>query len=448
MDSKAKGILRKLKPVKERLLKDQYSDAEYKELVLTMGITEWEWGSLQHAFNDFMARAEGFIKHSMPKDALKELDNAILIRPNDFELHLAYSQAYLQLWKQNASNSHKAKVEFHARKCLSVNAENEKAIQILAQIRNPTNGTTATANPFMEASGTKKPNVGVLVILSLALVAAGAALTIFNLGGTSDEERPYPSYYNDEQQAEVEDDPETNIAIAVAFDVEKKYPNIAFEQQSSILKKYKDFEDTYYTLCAYITLTDSEAKQIILKYNLLDSAGNLLSKGLNYPQFPPGARVGDRLPVFIIFSSRTGKIDDLSRVEVAVDKIEFKAAPKNYPKAKEIPVEWKIQQSEQINIAIKERFSEIKYNSYSKKDLHTLTLEIENKGKANIKAIKINLVWLDAAEKKLGAYEMALLGMTSPKLEPGYVVVDHTVVGIPINRKVASYKIEILDVEY
>jgi len=43
MDQQITALLNRLAPIQKKLSKDTFSNAEYKELALTMGLSEWDW---------------------------------------------------------------------------------------------------------------------------------------------------------------------------------------------------------------------------------------------------------------------------------------------------------------------------------------------------------------------------------------------------------------------
>ena len=266
MDSKALEILKKLEPVRAKLLKDSYTELEQKELVLAMGVTEWEWNKLHANYGDFMARASGFIKHAMPEDAIKELDAAILIMPSDFDLHFAYSQAYLQLWKKQQTKNYEQKTEFHARKCLQINSENEKAIRILAQLQNKNTSSNRTFETTSRVTNNKKGGN------QFGLWAAGIALSLVcfvaYLALPGNAKRPTTGYK--EVSVPKLDEKENKKDVKVTFDIDKKYPDIEFILQKSMLETYDYAENTYYRLIGHLVLNESEASSIELGYELFN----------------------------------------------------------------------------------------------------------------------------------------------------------------------------------
>ena len=238
--------------------------------------------------------------------------------------------------------------------------------------------------------------------------------------------------------------------ITVDFDPGGKHSDLKLDLQSSVYKAYDSATDVYYTLTAYLTLKESLANRIEFEYQLLNKSGEVLHLGKSYASSPRGAILGDKIPIFIIASGTKDKFKDLDKVALLVKKIDRKAAHSPNKPIEELNVDWKIEKTSLLDIAFKERNSEIKYNQFSEKILHSLTIEVENKGTAVLKKIKCNIIWFDAAGKKLGENDCTLLGSSKPALPTGYKVPYYTVLTVkhPKGTKPVDYKLELIDVEF
>jgi hypothetical protein len=133
--NKATDILQKILPFEKRLLEEYYSDEEYKDLLLTTGISERDYITLQDSLKDFLTRGSKFLKRELASDALDQYKFAQLIAPNSVDVNLGLSKSYLQLWQKSTSSTDKSYAEKYAQICLKFDANSESAADIIKQLR-------------------------------------------------------------------------------------------------------------------------------------------------------------------------------------------------------------------------------------------------------------------------------------------------------------------------
>ena len=128
-------ILLKLFPFEDKLLSEYFSEEEYKELLLTTGISEREYNTLLDSLKDFLIRGSKFLKRDLAADALDQFKSAQLISPYNKDVNIGLSRSYLLLWQKSASSTDKKLSEKHAQICLKINPSDETAADIIKQLR-------------------------------------------------------------------------------------------------------------------------------------------------------------------------------------------------------------------------------------------------------------------------------------------------------------------------
>lgn len=475
MDNKTKEILKKLEPIRDKLLSEYYSDEEYRELLMAMGVTAWEWEQLNAGFDDFIARAEGYIKHGLADEAIEELKAAQIIDPNDLEMHRCFSQAYLQLWKAKGIQKYATLAEKHAKNCLQINSEYVLAVKILAQLKETAaNEGFRTSNaPLFQQKGSnskkenstpkpQKKNSG--INLGTIVSTAGMLLILIYMfypspkssqeDSYSSEKEVQSSYSSSETPKKVEPQKVKKNLLTLPFEFDKRgHENVEFDIKESSFKGKADAYSYYsslFKMTGFVQIKDAEAERIELLYDLYQG-DKIVHTDKGYVSIPKGMQAGDKLP-FLIIHGEKEKEWKVSKVNLRISKFKEKAAKASYPESLEVDLIWRVKQTEKINLHLEERHSEIKYNEFSKDMLHSFTFLIENKGTADLQEIKCKFNWYDTNDELISEDIVNLWGTINPTLEAGMKVLSpNKVLRLDVGQKkikVARYSVELLDIKY
>lgn len=162
-------ILDKLRPIREQGFPKIYSGDDYVELVQSLGVNEAEWGQLQEAFYAYLQQGKQQLKDKELEDALRNLEKALLIRPDDVDTLSAMSEIYLRLWQENGDSDTFAKADDFASRCLLLQPEHEAAQTRLA-VLHPKVRVNTSANKMK-----------ILIMVAAFLVAMAVGLLVFFL---------------------------------------------------------------------------------------------------------------------------------------------------------------------------------------------------------------------------------------------------------------------------
>jgi tetratricopeptide (TPR) repeat protein len=472
MDNKTKDILKKLEPIRDKLLSEYYSDEEYRELVMAMGVTAWEWQQLEKGFDDFIARAESYIKHGLADEAIQELKAAQIIDPNDLEMHRCFSQAYLQLWKSKGIQKYADLAEKHAKTCLQINSEYDLAVKILAQLKKtaPKKEFRATNAPLHQKTvkttknvsspleQKKNPAVAIAIFGGIAAVFLLFYILLPGGGPNINESYEYDAPVTEETSSsettaeETEEQKENLLTLPFEFD-KKGHDNVVFDVRESNFKGKGDAYSYYsslFNMRGYVSIEDTEVENMQLLYDLYQG-NKIVHTDKGYISIPKGARPGDKFP-FLLIHGEEDKVWKVNKVKLRISKMKEKAAKATYPESPEVETVWRIKQNDKINFKLKERFSEILYNPYSKDILHSFTFLIENIGTKSIEEIKCKFNWYDGSGNLISEDIVNIWTTTQPEIESGMSVLGpHKVLGLDVGQKkvtVAKYSVEILDVKF
>lgn len=108
---------------------------ELKELDLSMGMTESEWNELMKKADEYANVAQSHLSYNNFTEAYKQAENAVSINPYHEKALLVLAQAAVGKYEADDKDEFLDKAKTHADEILKFSKNNQKAIQVLAQIR-------------------------------------------------------------------------------------------------------------------------------------------------------------------------------------------------------------------------------------------------------------------------------------------------------------------------
>jgi hypothetical protein len=239
--------------------------------------------------------------------------------------------------------------------------------------------------------------------------------------------------------------------VPVILYKDKKSENIILDIRNSTITE-REFSGKFsfnYQIQGYL-ISKNALQEITINYEAHDESGNIIFSGIIFSDLPfKGSRPNDMLPFYTFKRIEEERLPKISRIIIKISDIKTKAALLNYPES--VPIKtiklFKKSTSE-TDLKLLERDSEIKYNSYSKAVLHSLTLEIENTGKTEIISIDSKIHWYDKNGKKISSYDYIILDSSYPPLKPADKSIFKAVLNTKKeNAEVAAYEIEIIEIQ-
>lgn len=109
---------------------------ELKELANSMGLTDEDWKKLLIEADTQLKMAEKHLKARNYVDAVASAEKATAINPYLKDGNSVMAQSYLMQWLDDNDTDKRDKAEFYARKELKVDANDQRAINVLSTIQN------------------------------------------------------------------------------------------------------------------------------------------------------------------------------------------------------------------------------------------------------------------------------------------------------------------------
>lgn len=167
MNIQTEIILDKLRPIREQGFLEIRQGDEYMELVQSLGVSEEEWGQLQEAFYDYLRHGKNYLQEHNLEDALKNLEKALLIRPDDIDTLSALSEVHLRFWQKKVDVASHQKADYFVKRCLAIWPEHE-ASQTRMAILHPKVTVNATAR-----------SAGVYIAIAAVIIALAMGILVF-----------------------------------------------------------------------------------------------------------------------------------------------------------------------------------------------------------------------------------------------------------------------------
>lgn len=112
-----------------------FSNAELKQIALDLGMSEEDWLESQKAYQGHLSSGKGHLNYKNWKDAIKELENATALNPNEIEAVAGLAQAYKGYWLETENDQYKKQAEKYAERALQINPGHKQAVFLLGELR-------------------------------------------------------------------------------------------------------------------------------------------------------------------------------------------------------------------------------------------------------------------------------------------------------------------------
>jgi hypothetical protein len=441
MPNQTTEILNKIRPFQSKLLAENYSIKEYKELLLITGISEREYNILQNSLGDYLTRADGFLKHKLYPEALSEYNTSRLINPLDIRVNIGLANTYLALFLKNKKDELKNSVEYFANFCLKLDAGNKEALKILSDLKQ--NTTNNNFSLYVNNKGNKKTTT----------IIATSILTLIFLF-------TFSVIWLDWTNIEKKDFNQTSVSEVIVTEKKEKVINVELENddyskllnldiRTSIVRETgSQGKNSYnYKFNGFVS-SKKPLKNLLLNLKGIDKDGNILFTGKIYTRLSQlGSRPNDKLPISTIKYIKEATTE-LDKIIISALQLEEGKSISNYPALKAIKTVKKFPETDpKTDIKLLERASDIGYNQYSKAVLHSITLELENTGKTVINKIYARSKWYSKNGSLIKSHDWHLYYDQTP-LKPGDKIPIYTVLNLNKERAdVDYYEIEITEIE-
>ena len=454
-DSQIKSLLSQLKQMQNRIEEESFSQEEYKELALSLGLSYTDWDKLEAAYEDFIGRTKGYIQHQLGLEALEELEQARLIRPQGEDLALFMAQAYLLCYQEKGKKTDQKAAKDWAQRQLQLNPEDQRAMQLLVQLKEeerPFRAQNAapqfdlgqpssTQHKKAEANGRKAVNMVVALIITIVAVSIYlVVVTPANSSKIEEEEIPKAVVQASSSSHQfLSSRWENSDLLAGAGEI------VGLSAELETISGAKEKEFSYY-LKGYFKLLSSGSGQVMARLHYLDENGEKLWSRLIHFDIPKGAKVGD----YVAIQERHQSYGDPPPVtelllELELVNIQETFSPM-YPKLQKLFPE---KLNQKYFFKAEALASELSYNQFSNEVYHQLSLRLKQSASLSIRKLKANIIYLDFSGEPIDKQELLLIGPEDSPLSNRYPYIKAYQIKTALKNveDAVEYQIELLEIE-
>ncbi|WCL81854.1 hypothetical protein PPO43_01920 [Saprospira sp. CCB-QB6] len=447
-DPQIKSLLSQLKQMQNRIEEESFSQEEYKELALSLGLSYTDWDKLEAAYEDFIGRTKGYIQHQLGLEALQELEQARLIRPQGEDLALFMAQAYLLCYQEKGKKTDQKAAKDWAQRQLQLNPEDQRAMQLLVQLkeeeRAPFRAQNAAPNFDLAKAPQPKPinkkANGIALVILMALLAVGGLVLM-----------PGQSHDRINQIPELVAPQVVKASESIAARWEKSNmiagdgEIVGLSAELETIHRAEEKEFTY-RLKGYFKLLSSGSGSVVAWVHYLDQNGEKLwSSPLTF-DIPKGAKMGD----YVAIQERHQSYGDPPPVtelllELELVNIKDRFSPMLPKSLKLFPEKL----NQKYFFKAEAMASELSYNQFSNSVYHHLSLRLKQSANSPIKKLKAKIVYLDGNGQPIDKQELLLIGPEDSPLSNRYPYIKAYQIKTALKNaeKIADYQIELLEIE-
>jgi tetratricopeptide (TPR) repeat protein len=430
MPDKIDGILQKLKPFEDSLLSENFSEDEYKEMLFTAGISERDYLVLKNNLQAYLNRSDGFIRQQLYDEALAELSVARLISPLNLNVNVGLSKTYLGLYLKKNIQEYLIAAEKFAHLSLRLDSTNLDAVSIIKKLKNKRSNKR---NSLISKT--------INYVVSLFGGREKTKLAINDNSSLSSIDK-----FSKKELVKTEEIPKI-ILVPIKENFKSIFLKADIRHSQLINYNSNSHKGFTYKLQGFI-ISEYALKRLVLNYEALDNENKILFSGEIHTRLAQeGSKPGDMIPISAIFNNK----ENITTIDSVCLKIKTKEqipALLHYPSPKTIePIISFPETSPITSVKIFERNSKIGYNQFSKVDLHSLSIEIENTGDTIINRIDSIVHWFNASNEEISNSKWSIFYEYQTALRPGDLVCFNTVLNLKTDKaEVQYYTIEITKV--
>lgn len=442
--------------MQNRIEEESFSQEEYKELGLSMGLSYTDWDKLESAYANFLSRAKGYIDHYLGEEALAELKQARLIRPQGEDLALLMAQAHLICFEEKGNSSDQKAVKLWAQRQLQLNPEDQRAMQLLVQLKEEEErpfraqnaapsfdlGQPSPSRPKNSQSKGKK-TTNVFVALFIIIIAVFAYL-VLTPGYSSEIDREgVPEVLAGETYSGSSRSMASRWEKGSMIAGDGEIVGLSAELEMISRAGEKEFS---YRLNGYFKLLSSGSGSVVAWVHYLDQNGEeLWSSPLTF-DIPKGAKMGDYVAIQELHQSY-GDPPPVAEILLELELVNIKeTASPMLPKSLKVFPE---KLNQKYFFKAEAMASELSYNQFSNSVYHHFGLRLKQSGSRPIKKLKANIIYIDGSGQPIDKQELLLIGPKDSPLSNRYPYIKAYQVktGLRSAQEVVDYQIELLEIE-
>jgi WD40 repeat protein len=143
---------------------------------MEFGLSADDLKAVEKTFQDHLALGKNFIEFKNYEEAVKELEQALLLKPQSEDTLWQLAKAHQQLWNENKTKKYKEEALRYARLCLKTNPQAKKAAELISLLTNKIKTKSVSSEEENTPIKTSTFLKYTAIIGSLALLLSGGIM--------------------------------------------------------------------------------------------------------------------------------------------------------------------------------------------------------------------------------------------------------------------------------
>lgn len=394
----------------EQVLSSQYLE----DLAREVGLDEEDLQRVRTLVEQLYTQALSFIEFGNTEDALKNLEQIVVLSPDHFEACYLLANCYYEKDKQNTHNHDLNKAKDYLQHCLRLQPTNTRAIALLSDIRRA------------ERRYQKK---SMWLFLGLVLLA-GIVFYFVSQESQSpapleESKQPLNTQEDISSQKEEHSEPtKSKNSIELIFVEDPTAKGLNFLPHKQEYNRYEDAKSYAVKIEGYLKLVDVEVNELAIQLEVLNAQGEVLEirSQTVLRRSDPMLRSGDMVPVaLLVYKDKVSDFPKIVKARLSFQNIQASRIPDiRYEASPKYPFAWGIKKPENYDIKLALRYSNILDNEFTGgKSYYTLVFEVSNVGNLPIQTLVLNYVWKNKSGELIHKQESYAASSNLPPLRRG-----------------------------
>ncbi|MCS6820724.1 MAG: tetratricopeptide repeat protein [Microscillaceae bacterium] len=386
-----------LKIQRERSQYTALTEEELRQIAIQLGLTDKDWQYIQTQFEAFWGRGKQYSKYAQWDEAIQELEQAVLLKPNHEQALFDLAQAYQQRWILQHRTKDKKNSELYAKRCLLLNYQYEPAVKLISELRN-------TSTSYQKTTQWLRLILFVLVGLAFSLIFWLAFKDTF----LRDTKAVKAENIEPIEPIKIPDNQPHKIKV----ELEKTMylQGYRLDIESSILNQ------THYHLRASIYHKNKNIEQLVIQMQCLGETDQTIYQKeiILLDTEKPEAWAEECVP--FVFTAQQPELKNLQKVIIKLQEQKVVEKENINPEEDLRLLADSLTNNHFLGLIIRERNQVIE--PLNQQFTHQIVLQYENTGANPLKHVEIEIAWFDTEDKLISNETLKLLTEQEPMLKP------------------------------
>ncbi len=394
----------------EQVLSTQYLE----NLAREVGLDEEDLQRVRSLVEQLYTQALSFIEFGNIEDALKNLEQIVVLAPNHFEAYYLLATCYYEKGKQSTHNHDLNKAKGYLQQCLQIQPTNTRVIALLSKIK-------AAEKRYQKKS--MWLFLGIIVLSAVVFYFVSQEAQKPSLS----EEQGSPLNTQESNSSTSEENSgsvKPNNSIALELVESPAGEGLRFITYKQEYNRYEGQKAYSVRIEGYLQLTDIEINELTLQLEALNAQGEVLEVRTQavHRRSDQILRAGDMIPVSIlIYKDKLSGFPEITKARLSYQNIQISSVPGiSYAPSPEQPFAWGIKKPENYDFKLALRHANILENEFTGgKSYYTLVFEITNTGNLPIQTLVLNYKWKNQSGAVVHQQESYAVSSSLPPLRRG-----------------------------